>query len=197
MKRISVIIIATVVAGLVHTSSYAASCNCDDWMAKGGYCVDYVKSRIPAFPVPNNKDEMEDLKNKDIPDVTEGDVAIFTISNYWHVAYVEKVHCDQKGEAVAIDVSEMNFGDQLSFAEFKKKWKSNSDTEWQRAVCCGITENYDQASSRKKVALDAVKQIWSPVTAASERTGGRRVKNMVGKVREALNHFLQFTGREL
>jgi len=197
MKRILVIIIAIVISGMAHTSSYAASCSCDDWMEKGGYCADYVKSRIPAFQIPNNKDEIEDLKNKDIPDVAEGDVAIFTISNYWHVAYVEKVHRDQEGDASAIDVSEMNFGDQLSFAEFKNKWKSKSETEWQRAICCGITDNYGQTSSRKKVALNMVRQIWSPAAAASEGIGGRRVKNMVGKVREALNHLFQFTGREL
>jgi len=166
-------------------------------MGKGGYCVDYVQSRIPIFPIPQNKDEIEDLKNKDIADVKEGDVAIFSIGNYWHVAYVEEVHRNQQGDATAIDVSEMNFGGELSFAEFKSKWKSRSETEWRRALCCGITDNYDQTSLRKNVALNTVEQIWSPVTAMSEGVTERRAKALAGKAREVFNRFFQFTGREL
>lgn len=196
MKRISVIVLTILISG-IHTCCYAVRCDCDDWMEKGGYCVDYIKTRIPIFPIPQNKDEMEDLKNAAIPDVTEGDVAIFTISNYWHVAYVEKVHRNQQGEATAIDVSEMNFGDELSFTEFKNIWKSKNQAEWNRALCCGVTDNYDQVNLRKNVALNNVKQIWSPDNVASEGAPGRRVKAVVGKLREALNRFFEFTGREL
>ena len=147
--------------------------------------------------MPLNKEKMVDLKNTDITNVTEGDVAIFTIKNYWHVAYVEKVHRNPQGEATAIDVSEMNFGDELSFAEFKDKWKSKSPAEWNRALCCGITDNYDRVSLRNSVALNTVKQIWSPDNAMSEAVEERRVKAMVGKVREVVNRFIEFTEREL
>lgn len=187
----------TYVAATVLYSSCYAGCNCDDWMAKGGYCVDYVKTKVPSFPIPLNTTEIAALKNKDIPEVTEGDVALFNISNYWHVAYVEKVHLDQHGNATAIDVSEMNFGDQLSFNEFRKKWKQKSKSEWKRAICCGVTDNYDETGARKNVALNTVKQLWSPVVAASESAKEERDDTAFDKIREALNRFLQFTGREL
>ncbi|MDA8412481.1 MAG: hypothetical protein M0023_01700 [Desulfobacteraceae bacterium] len=196
MRRLSVLVAAVIIFGMMNTFCYAG-CDCDDWMKKGGYCVDYIKSIVPLFPIPLNTDEIEELKNKDISDVAEGDVAIFSISNYWHVAYVEAVRRNQQGEATAIDVSEMNFGDQLTFAEFKNKWKSSSEAEWRRALCCGITDTYAQKSTRKNVALDTVKQIWSPVIAASEAAGGRRANSLTGRIRQTLNRFLEFTGREL
>lgn len=194
--RILVLTATFVAATMLHTSCYAG-CNCDDWMAKGGYCVDYVKTKVPTFPIPQNTTEIAALKNKDIPEVSEGDVALFSISNYWHVAYVEKVHLDEHGNATAIDVSEMNFGDQLSFNEFRNKWKQKSKTEWKRAICCGVTDNYDQAGARKNVALNTVKQLWSPVVAASENAKEEHDDTAFDKIREALNRFLQFTGREL
>jgi len=166
-------------------------------MKKGGYCVDFVKTKVPSFPIPQNTSEIAALKNKDIPEVAEGDVALFKISNYWHVAYVEKVHQDQHGNVTAIDVSEMNFGDQLSFNEFRNRWKQKSKSEWKRAICCGVTDNYDQAGSRKNVALNTVKQLWSPVVAASENAKEEHDDTAFDKIREAINRFLQFTGREL
>ena len=198
MNLISVLVLTVLISGF-HTSCYAVRCNgaCDDWMGKDGYCVDYVNTKIPIFPDALTKEDMVDLKNTDIPDVTEGDAAIFTIKNYWHVAYVEKVHRNHSGEATAIDVSEMNFGNELSFAEFKAKWKSKSQAEWNRARCCGITDNFDQVSSRKNVALSTVTQIWSPDHVVSEDAGGHRVKAITGKVREVINQFFEFTGREL
>lgn len=194
--RILAIAATFVITGMQHTSCYA-DCNCDDWVEKGGYCVDYVKSRIPAFPIPQNTTEIAVLKNREISDVTEGDVAMFNFSNYWHVAYVEKVHQDQQGNATAIDVSEMNFGDQMSFNEFKKKWRQKSRSEWERALCCGVTDNYDQTGSRKKVALNTVKQIWSPDSAVSGVAKKERDDTVFDKVREVLNRFFLFTGREL
>lgn len=182
--RIPIIVATIVVAGLLHARCYAG-CNCDDWMQKGGYCVDYIKTQIPAFPIPQNATEIEALKNKDISDVEEGDVAIFNLGSYWHVAYVEKVYPDQQGNAAAIDVTEMNFGGQLSFGEFRNTWKQKSRSEWKRALCCGITDNYGQAGSRKNVALNTVTQIWSPD------------ETVFDKVREVFNEFIQFTGREL
>lgn len=194
--RILIIAAAFVITGMQHTSCYA-DCNCEDWVKKEGYCVDYVKTRIPTFPIPQSTSEIAVLKNREISEVTEGDVAMFNFSNYWHVAYVEKVHLDQQGNATAIDVSEMNFGDQMSFNEFKKKWKKKSRSEWERAVCCGITENYDQTGSRKKIALNTVKQIWSPDSTVSGAANKERDDNVFDKVREVLNRFFLFTGREL
>ena len=196
MRRIPILVTAIIIT-FVHTSCYAGNCNCDVWEERDGYCVDYVKSKISTFPIPNTTAEIAALKSKEIREVKEGDVAIFDLGNYWHVAYIEKVHLDQQGNATAIDVSEMNFGGQLSFDEYKDKWRPRNRSEWKRALCCGITDKYAQTSSRKNVALNTVKQIWSPAFAASEAANMRRGNPVVYKVREVLNRILDFTGREL
>lgn len=195
MRKLLVITAVIVITGM-QTNCYAA-CNCDDWMEKGGYCVDYIKIKIPTFPIPMNISEIEALKNRDIAEVKEGDVAIFTISNYWHVAFVEKVKLNHEGAATSIDVSEMNFGDQMSFDEFKSQWKLKSKSEWKRALCCGVTDKYDQTSSRKNVALDTVKQIWSPEVPHSVSVNSDDDDTVIEKVREVFNKFFHFTGREL
>lgn len=159
MKRIFQIVLVTLVTA--KGAICFADCSCEDWVKKSGYCVDYVKSRIPVFPVPKDVSEIKALSNKEIKDVDIGDVAIFHYRNFWHVAYVEKVHLDQKGNATAVDVSEMNFGPRIDFQQFKKKWGLTSQSEWKRAHCCGITNNYDQTAIREKIDLNAINQIWS------------------------------------
>jgi hypothetical protein len=167
-------------------------------MGKGGYCVDYVKTRIPTFPVPKTDAEIAALKNRETSQVEEGDVAIFDLGNYWHAAYVEKVHLDRQGTATAIDVSEMNFGGQMSFQEYRNKWDQKNEREWKRAICCGVTKKYDQTSRRKNIALDSVEQIWSPdLPAPQETREGHGDGSLIDKAREAFNRFIQFSGREL
>lgn len=185
MKRILIVVTVFMITGFCASSH--AGCNCVDWVERDGYCVDYVKTRIPAFPIPNTVTEITNLNNKEIQEVAEGDVAIFDLGNYWHVAYVEKVRLDQQGKATAIDVSEMNFGGNMSFNEYKQKWSPKSKSEWKRALCCGVTDQYDQTTVRKNVPLATVKQIWSPDPEDS----------VVDKVREVLNRFFHFTEREL
>jgi hypothetical protein len=187
MIRISVLVTAGIIAGM-HASCYAGV-NCDDWIDKGGYCVDYVKTKIPTFPTPQTATELAALNNKDITDVTEGDVAIFRYSNYWHVAYVEKVHFDKHGNATVIDVSEMNFGRQLSLYEYQKIWRVRSNSEWKRAISCGVTYNYNKKRSRKKVALNTVKQIWSPGSDTVKVARRRRVDIVADRVRGILSRF--------
>ncbi|MBC8017604.1 MAG: hypothetical protein H7X83_03665 [Verrucomicrobia bacterium] len=195
MKQIQILVTAIVIT-VVHSSCYAG-CNCDDWVARGGYCVDYVKTKIPTFPIPKTVAEIAALKNKETSKVTEGDVAIFDLGNYWHVAYIEKVHLDQQGTATAIDVSEMNFDRQISFDEYKNRWDTKNKSEWKRSLCCGVTKKYARISMRKNIALDSVEQVWSPVSAASQESSGGYGDTLMNKAREALNHIIQFTGREL
>uniref|UniRef100_C6E910 Peptidase C51 domain-containing protein n=1 Tax=Geobacter sp. (strain M21) TaxID=443144 RepID=C6E910_GEOSM len=193
MRHVAIVVLTLAIAGR-YTPCYAVRCNCDVWMEKGGYCVDYIKDRIPSFLIPS-KDDMVALKNTDIAEITEGDVAIFAVKNYWHVAYVESVHRNLRGEATAIDVSEMNFGDELSYLEFKTRWKSNSRHEWNQALCCGITENYDRITWRKNISISKVKQVWSPDNAPSEGIGRQRVKAFLGKARDVFNELLYYTDR--
>lgn len=194
MKNIDLVLIVLASICVLSTPCHAG-CNCDDWMKKGGYCVDYIKTKIPSFPIPQSTAAITALKNKDLDDISEGDVAIFFLDKYWHVAYVEKVHLDQRGKSTAIDVSEMNFGDQMSFSEFKKKWRKKSRGEWKRAMCCGVTDTYDQLTSRQYVSLNTVKQVWSPTVTDDDED--QDDDTVFEKVREVLNRFIQFTGREL
>lgn len=176
-------------------SSCFADCRCDDWVAKDGYCVDYVNQRVPEFRIPHSVPEIINQKNKDPLAIDAGDVAMFNVSNYWHVAYVEKVHVNRLGVATAIDVSEMNFGGQLSLDEFQGKWGIRNESEWQRAVCCGVTDNYGIVSSRRNIPVQSIKQVWSPdIPAPKEHKLGSIVVN---KVKEVVNRLLQLSEKYL
>lgn len=177
----------------MHTVCHAGV-TCDDWMEKGGYCVDYVKDKIPTFPLPQTAVELAALKNKKVRDVAVGDVAVFRYRNYWHVAFIEKVHRNRHGKATAIDISEMNYGRQLSFYEYKNIWGEKSDSEWQRAVACGVTRNYNKQTSRKHVSLSTVKQVWSPDSVSANVDRKRRVRIVIDKVRRILARL--FLGRQ-
>jgi hypothetical protein len=195
MKRI--LFTVSILATCGTANSFALNCDCGDWMNKGGYCVDYIKEKIPVFPIPQNTTEIASLKNKPVSEITEGDVAIFNLSNYWHVAYVEKVHRDQKGVARSIDVSEMNFGDRMTRDEFKTKWKSRNEREWQRAVCCGVTDKYDELSFRRNVAVNTVTQVWSPDPDDPEAVNTRKDSGIVVKAKEVLNRFVEYVEQAL
>lgn len=168
-----------------------ADCNCDDWVNLHGYCVDYVKSRVPSFPVPLSYSEIAELKNRDIRNIAAGDVAIFFTGNFWHVAYVEKVRLDRSGVPAAIDVSEMNYGRQPRYVEYKKRWRRYGRDEWLRAVNCGVTRNYARVDRRRGVPLETVRQVWSPAepVAKPEAAVGFQLGLLVGKVRDDLEQF--------
>lgn len=182
---------------LVEATNCRADGSCDDWVKKGGYCVDYVKSKIAAFPVPKDEAEITLLNNKASKDVAEGDVAIFDLGNYWHVAFIEKVHLDQQGNPTAIDVSEMNFGGRMSLDDYRKKWSPKSRNEWKRAISCGVTKKYGRTGKRTKIALSSVQQIWSPDIVAAQAGSAGIASRLLGKVREAYNHLLQITDFDL
>lgn len=164
MKRVLEVVITIFI--IVISTNCFADCNCDDWVRRGGYCVDYIKSKIPIFPTPSDVTAIKSLKNKELKDVEKGNVAIFNLGTYWHVAYVEKVHLNLHGNATAVDVSEMNFGRKISFEELKNKWGPATESEWKRAICCGVTDTYDQTSIRKNVEISSIQQIWSSETSA-------------------------------
>jgi len=195
LKRI--LCAVTIVTACWAANSFALNCDCGDWMNKGGYCVDYIKERIAVFPIPQNTTEIAALKNKPVTEISEGDVAIFNFSNYWHVAYVEKVYRDQNGTAHSIDVSEMNFGDRLTRTEFKTKWKSMNEREWQRATCCGVTDQYDELSYRKNVAVNTVTQVWSPDPEDTETADSPKDRGFINKVKEVFNRLAVLVERVL
>lgn len=194
MKQIPILLIVLIIAGM--PANCFAGCDCDEWVNKGGYCVDYVKEKIPSFPLPKTHAEAATLVNKETADITVGDVAVFHYRNYWHFAYVEKVHRTKTGDAAAIDVSEMNFGGHLSFDEYKTYWNSSSEDEWKNALCCGVTDRYDRTSLRKNITLNTVRQIWSPDSAVMSEDKGR-VVSAVDKVREVLSRIMEYAERVL
>lgn len=166
-----------------------ADCSCSDWISKKGYCVDYVKSRIPSFPLPKSHAEAAALRNSEVSAVEDGDVAIFRIGSYWHVAYVERVRRDAGGVPLAVDVSEMNFGGDLSLDEFRRTWGDARPGEWKRALCCGVTDGYNRVSTRSNVPVDSIEQIWSP---DNENRDKGPLRNMIGRFGGMINQIIDF-----
>jgi hypothetical protein len=76
--------------------------NC--WKKSGGFCADHVEGRLGAVK-PGRAMKLESVRPEE---VAKGDVAVFASRS--HYAYVERVIKDAKGRAVAVDLSEFNFG---------------------------------------------------------------------------------------
>lgn len=74
------------------------------WNRSGGFCGDYVEARIAAAR-PGAKLRLESVKPEELK---AGDVAVF--ASRAHYALVEAVVRDGKGRAVAVDLTEYNFG---------------------------------------------------------------------------------------
>jgi surface antigen len=64
--------------------------------------------------------------------VVRGDVAIFDLGRYWHVAYVENVRRDHRGNAISIDISEKNYGPRMTPDHYRKTWGSRHGSEWEK-----------------------------------------------------------------
>ena len=169
MKSVPLLILLLLL--FAHPAICNTDCRCENWVNRKGYCVDYVHHLIPNFPVPDDVESLIELKNKEVEKVAKGDVAIFDLGNYWHVAYVEKVHLDRQGKTTAIDVSEMNYGGPLTRRQLKEKWGINSKKELQQAACCGVTKNFGKVTNRKNVDLTTVRHIWTPKFSAYRMIG--------------------------
>lgn len=176
---------AAAVAILLHCSAIPcrAQWACDDWVARQGYCVDYVKSRIPSFPVPQSDADMGRLNNREVGNIAPGDVAVFDLGRYWHVAYVERVQRDRRGNAIAIDVSEKNFGPRMTAEQYRATWGGQRNG-WERAVWCGVTGMYGRRGLRTDVPIGTVQQVWSPVPQRRYWRGG------VGALMRGAHQFL-------
>ena len=74
------------------------------WFRIGGFCTDYVERRLGADR-PGAAPPLDPVRAED---VQPGDVALFAARA--HTAFVEAVRRDAAGRAVAVDVSEYNFG---------------------------------------------------------------------------------------
>lgn len=86
-----------------------AGCTVGDtrcWTRKGGFCTDWVEKRASEV----TKRPLKDLHLQPVApgQVAKGDLAVF--ASRAHTAFVERVAKDRQGRAVAVDLSEYNFG---------------------------------------------------------------------------------------
>lgn len=84
-----------------------AGCTLGDarcWNTRGGFCNDYVEQRI------RQERRFANVRMEPQPpgQVARGDVAVFLARA--HFAYVEAVVKDRRGQPVAVDLAEYNFG---------------------------------------------------------------------------------------
>lgn len=175
MKQTLYVLVVLLIVN-VNIKCFAVDCansDCGFWYKKGGYCVAYVRTRIPSlykFKASENPFAINIPKNKETKDVEIGDAAIFAVGDFGHIAYVEKVNRDQNGNATSIDISEKNYGGPVSFDDFKKKWKINSQKEHEIATrCCGVTSLFDEERQRKEVPINKIDHIWSPFIVRFEK----------------------------
>ena len=77
-----------------------------------------------------------------------GDVAIFDLGAYGHVAYVEQVNRDADGTPISVNLSEWNYG---------SSWKSDHNGQ-----ACGATNLFGQllAPPRNNVPVSNVNRFW-------------------------------------
>jgi len=74
------------------------------WLSKGGFCYDYIQK----MTMQRQSGKKYQLKKIQSEDVKKGDVAQF--NSQAHYAYVESVVRDKSGKAVAVNLSEYNYG---------------------------------------------------------------------------------------
>ena len=119
----------------IHEVTTRVGCTVGDtrcWLAKGGFCTDYVQKRVEP-----KRSGVEVTWTAVQPvDVKKGDIAKFAARA--HYAYVEAVVRDRKGRPVSVNVSEYNFGDCLVDDQAM------------------VTDKYKIVNTRKGIPLNAV-----------------------------------------
>jgi hypothetical protein len=93
--------------GVINRVVKRAGCTLGDtrcWSRGGGFCGDFVEARIAAA----RPGARLRLASVGAAEVQPGDVAVF--SERAHYALVEAVVRDQAGRAVAVDLTEYNYG---------------------------------------------------------------------------------------
>lgn len=116
---------------------------CSKYLGRG-YCTDYIQQRLGRKP---SGDAGTWPGNTSVASIRQGDVAIFNVGSYGHVAYVEQVIADKSGKPTHIRVSEMNWAPVLPGAENQK---------------CAITSNFGKVTTRPAVPIAAVARVWRP-----------------------------------
>ena len=130
-------------AGVLFVGDLHAS-NCSKYFGKG-YCVDYIEKKAGHKQSGNASQwsgkKVSEMKN----DNKKGDVAIFpeAAGGYGHVAYIEKVNKDKKGNVDSIEVSEWNYGPKMVDKD------------------CAVTNKFGEKTTRT-VKIETVGRIWRP-----------------------------------
>lgn len=127
----------------------SASPDCSKYIKMGGYCTDYVKSKVKPKNAPSG-DAKTWPNNVSKKDVKKGDAAIFkSVGSYGHVAYVEKVNLDKKKNPTSVDISEMNWGGKPPMML----------SDYALRVSCGVTDKFGVVSKRT-VSINDVSGFW-------------------------------------
>jgi hypothetical protein len=93
--------------GVINRVVKRVGCTLGDtrcWNRSGGFCGDYVEARIAAA----RPGARLRLVSVGVAELQPGDVAVF--ASRAHYALVEAVVRDQAGRAVAVDLTEYNYG---------------------------------------------------------------------------------------
>lgn len=119
----------------IHEVTTRVGCTVGDtrcWLAKGGFCTDYVQKKVN----PSRSGAEVTWTAVQPLDVKKGDIAKFAARA--HYAYVEDVVRDSQGRPVRVNVSEYNFGDCLVDAQAM------------------VTDKYMIVNTRNGIPLNAV-----------------------------------------
>lgn len=127
-----------VVISMVFTSYFAIGADCSKYLGRG-YCTDYIQVITGSTQGGNAKDWVSNIEKQD---VAVGDVAIFTLGAYGHVAFVESVRLDDRGAPQSVDLSEWNYS------------KEYVDPD------CVVTSSFGITTKRRNVSLNTISGFW-------------------------------------
>lgn len=144
-----------------HAGQLYAAVSCDNWLT--GQCVAHARSmakNASGRSLPSCGTAINCPTNKDMQDVTEGDIVKLNIGSYGHVAYV------LSRDGNSLKISEKNKGGKLTRETFRRHASRNGtpDTDENFSYVkseCGVTEKYDVEETRT-IDLSQVVGVWSP-----------------------------------
>lgn len=129
-------------SGIAHAQSPGFMRDCQSWIEKKGYSVDYIEQKLgkrqPGFATMWRG-------NVPLKDVQPGDVLLihFSAPGALHAALVEEVRRLADGTVEGIRVSEWNWGRMVDRR-------------------CFVTENFGRPAPPRWVDPEAVEAVWRP-----------------------------------
>lgn len=123
---------------LAIASALVYAADCSQYLGKG-YCTDYIFAQTGQRQPGDAQDWNGD---HDLSLLQKGDVAIFDLGTYGHVALVENVNKDSSGTPVSVNLSEWNYG----------------PTYVNEA--CAVTNAFGIRGTRENIPVSTVDRFW-------------------------------------